>query len=89
MTGFQPPRIALLPPQHRRLPAAGHAWRARHYSFEPENAATGVNRWSVLDVSMPAIFRPLRRLIVTSFDKENPRTMAAVNKYAEAHTRCS
>jgi hypothetical protein len=35
---------------------------------------------------MPAIARPLRRLIISSFDKENLRTMAAVKKYAEAHT---
>jgi hypothetical protein len=34
---------------------------------------------------MPAIFRPLRRLIISSFDKENLRTMAAVKEYAEAH----
>jgi len=56
-----------------------------HYSFEPENASTRVSRWLVLDISMPAIFRPLRRLIISSFDKENLRTMAAVKEYAEAH----
>jgi hypothetical protein len=55
-----------------------------HYSFEPENASTRASRWLVLDISMPAITRPLRRLII-SFDKENLRTMAAVKKYAEAH----
>ncbi len=56
-----------------------------HYSFEPENASTRASRWLVLDISMPAITRPLRRLIISSFDKENLRTMAAVKKYAEAH----
>jgi hypothetical protein len=56
-----------------------------HYSFEPENAGTWASRWLVLDISMPAITRPLRRLIISSFDKENLRTMAAVKKYAEAH----
>jgi hypothetical protein len=56
-----------------------------HYSFEPENASTRVSRWLVLDISMPTIFRPLRRLILSWFDKENLRTMA-VKKYAEAHT---
>jgi hypothetical protein len=34
---------------------------------------------------MPIPFRPLRRLIIRSFDEENVRTMAAVKKYAEAH----
>jgi hypothetical protein len=29
-----------------------------HYSFEPEDAATRVSRWLVLDIAMPAIFRP-------------------------------
>ncbi len=33
------------------------------------NAATRVSRRLVLGVSMPAIFRPLRRLIVSSFDQ--------------------
>ncbi len=56
-----------------------------HYSFEPENASTRASRWLVPDISMPAITRPLRRLIISSFDKENLRTMAAVKKYAEAH----
>jgi hypothetical protein len=56
-----------------------------HYSFEPENDSTRVNRWLVLDITMPAVTRPLRRLIVSSFDQENLRTMAAVKKYAEAN----
>jgi hypothetical protein len=34
---------------------------------------------------MPFILRPLRRLIITPFDKENVRTMAAVADYAAAH----
>ena len=57
-----------------------------HYSFEQENDSTRVSRWLVLDITMPIIIRPLRRLILSSFDKENLRTMAAVKKYAEAHT---
>jgi len=57
-----------------------------HYSFEPENASTRVSRWLILDITMPAITRPLRRLIISSFDKENLRTMAAVKEYAEART---
>ncbi len=57
-----------------------------HYSLEPENGSTRVCRWLVLDISMPSLFRPLRRLILSSFDKENLRTMAAVKKYAETHS---
>lgn len=45
-----------------------------------------VCRWLVLDISMPSLFRPLRRLILSGFDKENLRTMAAVKKYAETHS---
>lgn len=56
-----------------------------HYSFEPENGGTRITRWLVLDITMPILFRPLRRLIIKSFDDENVRTMAAVKKYAEAH----
>jgi hypothetical protein len=56
-----------------------------HYSFEPEHEGTHVRRWLVLDMEMPVYSRPLRRLIVSSFDRENLRTMAAVKQYAEAH----
>jgi hypothetical protein len=56
-----------------------------HYSFESDRQSTLVNRWLVLDIAMPAILRPLRRLITKSFEKENVRTMDAVKKYAEAH----
>jgi hypothetical protein len=56
-----------------------------HYSFEQESSDTAVNRWLVLDFSMPVVFRPLRRLITAEFDKENLRTMAAVKRYAEEH----
>lgn len=55
-----------------------------HYSFEPDDGGTQVNRWLVLDFSMPLLFRPLRRAITSAFDKENVRTMAAVKGYAEA-----
>jgi hypothetical protein len=57
-----------------------------HYSLEPDDGATRVTRWLVLDVAMPAALRPLRRLITASFDEENVRTMAAVRQYAEAHS---
>jgi hypothetical protein len=56
-----------------------------HYSFEPADAGTQVSRWLVLDIAMPALFRPLRRAIVGRFDQEHVRTIAAVKTYAEAH----
>jgi Polyketide cyclase / dehydrase and lipid transport len=56
-----------------------------HYSFEPEREGTRVSRWLVLDISMPIVLRPLRALIIRSFDKENVRTMSAIKTYAEAH----
>jgi hypothetical protein len=56
-----------------------------HYSLEWEDGSTLVSRWLVLDISMPIVFRPLRPAIISSFDKENLRTMAAVKEYAEAH----
>jgi uncharacterized protein YndB with AHSA1/START domain len=56
-----------------------------HYSFTPDDRGTQVTRWLVLDVTMPTLLRPLRRPIITAFDKENVRTMAALKSYAEAH----
>jgi len=56
-----------------------------HYSFEPDDGGTRVTRWLVLDITMPILFRPLRRLLLRSFDEENVRTMAAVKDYVEAH----
>lgn len=85
VTGFQPPGALdfhhTIAVTQLRATVDVHI----HYSFEPENASIRVSRWLVLDISMPAIVRPLRRLIISSFDKENLRTMAAVKKYAEAH----
>ena len=51
--------------------------------FEPDDGGTQVIRWLVLDVTMPALVRPFRRLITRAFDNENVRTMAAVKQYAE------
>ncbi|HEX4467592.1 MAG TPA: SRPBCC family protein [Solirubrobacteraceae bacterium] len=56
-----------------------------HYSFERNDAGTQVTRWLILDIDMPVVFRALRPAIVSKFDKENVRTMAAVKDYAEAH----
>jgi len=55
-----------------------------HYSFEPDQTGTVVNRWLILDFRMPVALRLLRPLITAQFDKENLRTMAAVKQYAEA-----
>jgi hypothetical protein len=86
VTGFQPP--GSLDFHH-----AIHVSQLRatidvhiHYSFEQEADGTQVTRWLVLDITMPIVLRPLRRLIVKSFDQENVRTMAAVKTYAEAHS---
>jgi hypothetical protein len=58
-----------------------------HYSLESDAEAadsTLITRWLVLDVRMPAVVRPLRPMMITAFDKENVRTMAALKRYAEA-----
>jgi hypothetical protein len=86
VTGFQPPgaldfqhtiRVAQL-----RATVDVHI----HYSLEAADGGTAVTRWLVLDVTMPAVFRPLRPLVTASFDKENVRTMAALKRYAEARS---
>lgn len=56
-----------------------------HYSLEPADGGSQVTRWLVLDIRMPILVRPLRKLIVRSFDEENVRTMAALKRYADAH----
>jgi hypothetical protein len=56
-----------------------------HYSFEEQERGTHLTRWLFLDITMPALLRPLRPLIIRPFDVENVRTIAAVKKYAEAH----
>ena len=57
-----------------------------HYSLEWEDGSTRVDRWLIMDVNMPIIVRPLRSVIISKFDKENVRTMAAVKQYAETHS---
>jgi uncharacterized protein YndB with AHSA1/START domain len=85
VTGFQPPgsldfhhtiRVAQL-----RATVDVHI----HYSFEPDNEGTVVNRWLLLDFAMPLLTRPLRRVVVNKFDNENVRTLAAVKEFAEAN----
>jgi uncharacterized protein YndB with AHSA1/START domain len=85
VTGFQPPGSVDF---HHTI----HVRQLRatidvhiHYSLEAGDGTTTVTRWLVLDIAMPAIFRPLRPLITRSFDKENVRTMAALKAYAEAN----
>ena len=89
VTGFQPPGSLAF--RHtitlRQLRATVDVHI--HYSLEPGGAGTRVSRWLVLDIGMPRVLRPLRRLVTTFFDKENLRTMAAVAEYAEAHGRMS
>jgi hypothetical protein len=84
VTGFQPP--GSLDFRHaisvRQLRATIDAHI--HYALEPRDGATQVTRWLVLDITMPAIARPLRTLITAGFDQENRRTLAALKRYAEA-----
>jgi hypothetical protein len=87
VTGFQPPGSLdfhhTIKVRQLRATVDVHI----HYSFEPgEGQTTSVRRWLLLDVNMPLFFRPLRRAITTSFDKENVRTMDAVKRYAETST---
>jgi hypothetical protein len=60
--------LADMPRYDRWLP--GSEQFRRTYSFEPEDSGTRMSRWLVLDIAMPGIFRPLRSLILSSFDKE-------------------
>jgi hypothetical protein len=57
-----------------------------HYSFEANETGTRVNRWLMLDITMPWLLKPLRRAVISRFDKENVRTLAEVKQYAEANS---
>jgi hypothetical protein len=84
VTGFQPP--GSLDFHHtihvRQLRATVDVHI--HYSLEARDDAILVTRWLLLDVTMPIVFRPLRPAVVSSFDAENVRTMAALKAHAEA-----
>ncbi len=85
VTGFQPPgALDFHHTIHVSQPRATVDVHI-HYSFERDGAGTQVTRWLVLEITMPMLFRPLRPLIIKSFDDENVRTMNAVKRYAEAH----
>jgi hypothetical protein len=89
VTGFQPPgSLDFQHTIHVRQLAATVDVRI-HYSLEAGDGGTVVSRWLVLDVTMPVVLRPLRPVIITSFDKENARTMAALKRYAEAPSSVS
>jgi uncharacterized protein YndB with AHSA1/START domain len=89
VTGFQPPgSLDFQHTIHVRQLAATVDVRI-HYSLEAGEGGTVVTRWLVLDVTMPVVLQPLRTLIITSFDKENVRTMAALKRYAEAQSSIS
>jgi Polyketide cyclase / dehydrase and lipid transport len=85
VTGFQPPGSIDFHHTIRVRQLLATVDVHIHYAFEQDGPSTTVTRWLVLDCTMPAAFRPLRPLIISSFDKENLRTMAAVKQYAEAH----
>jgi hypothetical protein len=88
VTGFQPPGSLdfhhTIDVRQLRATVDVHI----HYSFEPQDGDPGrteLKRWLVLDIAMPVILRPLRRFVVSAFDGENVRTLAAVKRYAENH----
>jgi len=85
VTGFQPPGALdfhhTIHVSQLRATVEVHI----HYSLEPDGAGTQATRWLVLDLTMPILLRPARRLIIKSFDAEKVRTMGAVKVYAEAH----
>jgi Polyketide cyclase / dehydrase and lipid transport len=84
VTGFQPPGSIdfhhTISVRQLRATVDVHI----HYSFEGEGR-TRVTRWLVLDIATPIVLRPLRRFIISAFDRENLRTMTAAKRYAEAH----
>jgi uncharacterized protein YndB with AHSA1/START domain len=84
VTAFTPP--AALDFHHTiRVPEALATVEVHiHYSFEHDDGGTELTRWLVLDITMPLITRPVRRLITSSFDTENIRVLAALKEYAEA-----
>src|SRR5215831_9331189 len=80
VTGFQPPgSLDFHHTIHAKLVAATIDVHI-HYSLEQRGGETAVNRWLVLDIRLPFVFRPARPLITASFDKENVRTMAALKQ---------
>ncbi len=87
VTGFQPPGSIdfhhIIHVRQLRATVEVHI----HYSFETSEIGTVVSRWLLLDFSMPVVFRPLRTLVVSKFDKENVRALDAVKRYAEAMPR--
>lgn len=85
VTGFQPPGALDFQHTIHAKPLAATIDVHIHYSLEQQDGETTVNRWLVIDIRMPFVFRPLRPLVTASFDKENARTMAALKQYAEAH----
>ena len=85
VTGFQPPGSLDFHHTIRVSQLKATVDVHIHYSFEAEDGSTRATRWLVLDITMPILVRPLRPLIIKSFDKENVRTMTAVKTYAEAH----
>src|SRR5215472_16151781 len=83
VTGFQPPGALDFQHTIHAKPLAATIDVRIHYSLEQQDAETTVNRWLVLDIRMPFVFRLLQPLVTASFDKENVRTMAALKRYAE------
>jgi hypothetical protein len=84
VTGYQPPGSLDFHHTIRARPLAATIDVHIHYSLEQVDEATRVDRWLVLDFTMPVLTRPARSLITRTFDKENVRTMAALALYLRA-----
>jgi hypothetical protein len=85
VTGFQPPGSLDF---HQTIPVSQLKAMVDvhiHYSLEQIDGRTRVTRWHVMDITMPVLMRPLRQLILRSFDEEIVRTMTELKDYAEAH----
>jgi hypothetical protein len=84
VTGFQPPgSVDFRQTIHLRQVLATVDVNI-HYSLEAQDDTTLVTRWLVLDVTMPVVLRPLRAVVMSRFNQESARTMAALKAYAEA-----
>lgn len=87
VTGYQPPGSLdfhqVIPVPQLRGSVDVHV----HYTLEPEDGGTRVERWLILDVAIPLLLRPLRAAVTSRFDKENVRMLAALKQYAERAER--
>jgi uncharacterized protein YndB with AHSA1/START domain len=83
VTAFDSPSALAFEQQIPVRPLAATVDARIRYSIEAAASRTLVTRLLELDIRMPAVLRPLRGVIISEFDKENVRTLAALKAYAE------